>query len=134
MKRHHKTTSFNRVLGRFDVESVLMHTDIAATKRLYVINNKEYWVNMDSQRYGVFKKSIRCKSCGLEANEMRLERFGTDLDHPHFNLYFVDRDDKVVLFTKDHIVPRSRGGRDILANYQTMCLPCNEKKADNYEQ
>lgn len=32
--------------------------------------------------------------------------------------------------TKDHIMPKSKGGADSLSNYQTMCLPCNEAKAD----
>jgi 5-methylcytosine-specific restriction endonuclease McrA len=30
--------------------------------------------------------------------------------------------------TRDHVLPRSRGGRDILANVVTACMPCNTRK------
>ena len=32
--------------------------------------------------------------------------------------------------TRDHVIPRSRGGRDILANVVTACSPCNLRKDD----
>ncbi len=34
------------------------------------------------------------------------------------------------MLTRDHIVPRSRGGADIWVNVVTACRPCNQKKAD----
>lgn len=32
--------------------------------------------------------------------------------------------------TKDHVVPRSKGGKDDLLNVVACCTPCNGKKAD----
>jgi 5-methylcytosine-specific restriction endonuclease McrA len=32
--------------------------------------------------------------------------------------------------TLDHVVPRSRGGRDTWENLVTCCYPCNHRKAD----
>lgn len=32
--------------------------------------------------------------------------------------------------TVDHVVPRSRGGRDVWANVLPACQPCNRSKAD----
>jgi 5-methylcytosine-specific restriction endonuclease McrA len=32
--------------------------------------------------------------------------------------------------TKDHVVPRSRGGKDTLSNVVACCRSCNEEKAD----
>ena len=34
--------------------------------------------------------------------------------------------------TKDHIIPKSKGGKNELSNYQTMCTYCNNEKADKY--
>jgi 5-methylcytosine-specific restriction endonuclease McrA len=33
--------------------------------------------------------------------------------------------------TRDHVVPRSRGGRDVLANVVTACATCNRRKEDH---
>jgi 5-methylcytosine-specific restriction endonuclease McrA len=30
--------------------------------------------------------------------------------------------------TRDHVVPRSRGGRDVLSNIVAACVPCNTRK------
>jgi 5-methylcytosine-specific restriction endonuclease McrA len=48
----------------------------------------------------------------------------------HLNLYAVTETGERVLMTKDHIVPRSRGGANQHENYQTMCIICNQQKAD----
>ncbi|MCC5951735.1 MAG: HNH endonuclease [Acidimicrobiia bacterium] len=39
-------------------------------------------------------------------------------------------EDAGVQRTIDHRVPRSRGGRDVLANMVFACRACNERKAD----
>lgn len=46
------------------------------------------------------------------------------------NLYGYDKDGNEVLMTKDHIVPKSLGGRNCLENYQTMCCVCNCNKGN----
>lgn len=35
--------------------------------------------------------------------------------------------------TADHIVPRSAGGLNVLANVQVLCRRCNSRKANKYE-
>lgn len=82
-----------------------------------------------SQRYTLFLKSTKCAACGLEANCYILEKMEESRSY-HFNLYHVDKNGKETLFTKDHIRPASKGGRNIQGNYQTMCAPCNFKKSD----
>lgn len=32
--------------------------------------------------------------------------------------------------TRDHVIPRSRGGRDVLSNVVTACIGCNAAKGD----
>jgi 5-methylcytosine-specific restriction endonuclease McrA len=46
--------------------------------------------------------------------------------NPHLNLYSEDH----VLMTKDHIIPRSKGGKNHMSNYQTLCYECNQEKRD----
>lgn len=51
----------------------------------------------------------------------------------HLNLYAVDDNGDEILMTKDHIIPRSKGGIDDISNYQTMCKLCNEAKGNKLE-
>lgn len=92
---------------------------------------KEMKVFLDSFRYYVFvKNNFTCVVCNLEAAHWALERNdseGTDETRYHLNLYGL-LDGKEILFTKDHIVSRHKGGRDILDNFQTMCCLCNAAK------
>lgn len=92
-------------------------------------------VNMGSKRYKVFRENRTCVTCGLEATHFWLERGRASsrglkpTQGYHFNLYGM-KDGKEVMLTKDHIHPKSLGGSDDLSNLQTMCEPCNCKKAN----
>ncbi len=86
-------------------------------------------VSVISQRYDVFKKSNVCCRCGLEGTYLASERHKGDENY-HFNLYGTDSGGDEVLFTKDHIIPKSKGGKNNLKNYQTMCTVCNELKGN----
>lgn len=89
-------------------------------------------VKLTSDRLRLFfLKGITCCCCGVEGNEFRLESHTTET--PHLNLYAVQEDGKVILMTKDHIHPKSLGGANHMDNYQTMCQPCNGKKAATVE-
>ena len=61
---------------------------------------------MPGIRWQVFQRdSWRCVACGRSA------------------------DDGIILHV-DHILPRSKGGRDEISNYQTLCFDCNIGKSD----
>jgi hypothetical protein len=90
-------------------------------------------IHMNSDRYHTFATSgTKCVYCGLEAKYFAKERDWKSLRW-HFNLYGIDKYGKEVLFTKDHIIPKSKGGKDDISNYQTMCSKCNEEKGNNME-
>ena len=96
-----------------------------------------------------FHKGVKCVCCDVEGTFFAKERHmlpikkgkgrgkrivGYKLDvgtSYHFNLYGVNEDGKEVLMTKDHIIPKSHGGKNNLSNYQTMCKKCNERKGSD---
>ena len=43
-----------------------------------------------------------------------------------------DENGDEVLMTKDHIVPKSKGGKKHVSNNQPMCKMCNEKKGASF--
>jgi hypothetical protein len=90
-------------------------------------------IHMASDRYKTFLlKGTTCISCGLKASYFAKEK---DIHISngktwHFNLYGIDENNEEILFTKDHIIPRSKGGKNEINNYQTMCCKCNQNKGD----
>lgn len=88
-------------------------------------------VKMNSQRYRLFKENgVKCVKCDIEGLYFIKEKSNSEYPY-HFNLYGVKDDGTEVLMTKDHIVPKSKGGANKLSNYQVMCANCNLKKGDS---
>tara|TARA_Y100000034_G_C6773157_1_gene345038 strand:+ start:210 stop:872 length:663 start_codon:yes stop_codon:yes gene_type:complete len=113
-------------LGEFELNEVLPHITEDETKRDYQVEDTTYSVRMNSDRYFVFKNNNRCVSCFVEGTKMVLDINPGD-QSPHFNLY-AEEHGRLLLMTKDHILAKSKGGTDDLANYQTMCSTCNNLK------
>jgi hypothetical protein len=92
-----------------------------------------YPVKGDSQRYYVFRKSLVCVKCGIRGNVFRLQTFRNKSENPtaHFNLYAVTPTG-TRLMTKDHVIPKSKGGQNGFGNYVTMCDKCNREKGNDY--
>lgn len=97
---------------------------------------KEYdgdLINMSSFRYQLFaKKGCVCVSCGLVGTFFAKEKFKNETNY-HFNLYGITPEGNEMMLTKDHIYPKSKGGKDHLDNFQTMCSKCNEEKGAKVE-
>ena len=85
-------------------------------------------VHAVSLRYKTFyQKGCKCVVCGKEGTHFRL--CGDEAtQRRHFNLYTEDG----TLMTKDHIVPKSRGGQNLVSNMQTMCTTCNAAKGNDF--
>ena len=96
-----------------------------------VVDGIKHQINISSLRLQCFKRSKVCVRCGLKGTIMSLDSFKSNSDRGgyHFNLYAVF-EGKLRLMTKDHITPKSKGGRNHLSNLQTMCDQCNNKKGD----
>jgi len=100
--------------------------------------NKRYLghsVKMTSWRYRTFaKKGMKCVRCGIEGKFFSLEKSHPNDARYHFNLYALTPEGGSVLMTKDHIVPKSKGGATDLNNLQPMCSKCNCKKGNDLEE
>lgn len=116
-------------LKDFRPEEILPFTGLNKEPMEVTAQGTTYKVKMSSARYGCFRKSLSCAKCGITGSKMILE-LPPNQERPHFNLYAVDEDGQLILMTKDHIVPKSRGGSNSLKNLQTMCTICNGEKAD----
>ena len=86
-------------------------------------------MKMNSQRYMVFKfKGCTCVECGRVGTHFKMQKDRGSRSY-HFGLW----SDDGVQMTKDHIIPKSKGGRNALENYQTMCEKCNVAKGSFQE-
>lgn len=86
----------------------------------------------DNDKSGHVRWWCKCVVCGIEGKYFAKEKFA-DQSTYHLNLYAVDDNGDEILMTKDHIIPRSKGGIDDISNYQTMCKLCNEAKGNKLE-
>jgi len=97
-------------------------------------------IYMDSSRYRLFQRDHVCCSCGIAGAYYAVERntkwsrrqkrpLIAEGQHWHLNLYAV-RNGVEVMMTKDHHIPRSRGGADHDSNYVPMCSTCNKLKSN----
>ena len=116
---------------------------VNASKKVYSFTTKEFptlqqhtVVKMGSHRYQLFAlKGTNCIKCGLKGKFFALEQCISDKSSKfHFNLYGIDKNGYEIMITKDHIIPRSKGGKNVLSNYQPLCINCNQHKADRIEK
>lgn len=125
---------------RYDVSTVITiegakalseHCEASGTNRLQVEiigstkkNTKVISVTgVLTDRFRNLINHSQCVTCNRTLAYFRIES-NNNGEGAHLNGYSADH----VMMTRDHIVPRSAGGPDELANYQLMCSPCNKSK------
>ena len=82
-------------------------------------------ITVGSDRLIMYKtKGVKCVTCPRTGHVWRLEE--NHGNGAHLNLYTIDGR----MMTKDHIHPKSLGGKDVLDNYQPMCDVCNKNKGN----
>jgi hypothetical protein len=86
-------------------------------------------IKITSDRLFVFKQSLVCCECGIIGSFFVKER-SQNYGPFHMNLYAIDSGGNEILMTKDHIIPKSLGGKNNLSNYRTMCVRCNLEKGN----
>lgn len=118
---------------KYDIQEVfnLLGEDILNAKEPVIksdsIRVDGYLVYKDSWRYRTFyQKGLKCACCGRVGSYFKLDVDSNNIERAHFNLFSEDG----TLMTKDHIIPKSKGGPDCIDNFQTMCQECNKNKAN----
>ena len=130
-----KTRKILKHIKSYPADEILALITNNEERRDFMVDGKNYSVRMNSDRYHVFRESRFCAACGIEGTTMILDLNPGD-SSPHFNLY-AEEDGKLLLMTKDHKIPKSKGGKDELDNYVTCCAICNNLKGNfdvTYEQ
>lgn len=93
-----------------------------------------YSVKVSSARMECFRRNQTCVTCGITGTMFALESHTGEA--PHLNFYHVmapgrpGGQGKKILMTKDHVIPRSKGGGNSQDNLQTMCTKCNSRKGN----
>lgn len=79
-----------------------------------------------------YRRGISCieKECNLTGSYFVLELW-PDGGGLHFDLFAINEHGHEVLMTIDHRYPKSLGGKNNLANYDTMCKNHNDIKANH---
>lgn len=113
------------VAGELPVEEVIKLIPMERSEEKIHVTLFEVKIQVSSDRLRNFKKNgTKCIRCGIEGTIARVEKHHIKRDDWHINVY-AKVDSKAILMTKDHILPKIRGGKNILDNYQVMCENCN---------
>lgn len=99
-------------------------------------HHETFEVKVSSPRMELFRQNPKCVNCDHMGSIWILQGHHAK-ETPHLNLYHVGDPipqhkkqsiDGLILMTKDHIIPKSKGGSSGLDNLQTMCVICNRLK------
>lgn len=135
MKNPYKAQEYDRFHKTYTLNEVLPFVSKNGTKL-----EKEFdgnIVKMFSLRLRTFLiHGTCCEKCGLYGDFFALERHLITSHYPdkrryHFNLYGINEAHEEILFTKDHVIPKSKQGPNSVENMQTLCIICNLEKGDS---
>ena len=114
-----------------EVQNAVNDVMFYKNKRYSYVDIRGDIINGNSQRFQTFfTKGLKCACCGIEGKYFAKEK-DPNAARYHLNLYAVNEAGEEVLMTKDHIIPWSKGGKDDVSNYQTMCEKCNKNKSNS---
>ena len=121
-----KIDSIDEVFQVLGLENLLLQNDKQQSSKNIEVDG--FLVHPISLRYMTFyQKGLVCPCCGRVGTYFRLCG-DPNTQRRHFNLFAEDG----MLMTKDHIIPRSKGGKNEVSNLQTMCESCNKAKGSYF--
>lgn len=113
---------------KLPLQEVLDLIPVLPLKSKVRIDISDKSINVSSRRMQTFKqKGIVCVHCGLTATHWELD---VDKSGKDWKVKLMSDD---VELTQDHVIPKSRGGTDVIENAQTLCNICNKTKGSRLE-
>ena len=73
-------------------------------------------------------KPLKCWECGVKADRFIVKHHKNDQNKPPVLELFAHTGKALVMMTRDHIVPKSLGGLDDVANLRPGCEKCNGRR------
>lgn len=152
-----KRASYKMIHHDFHVSEIIPLMGKGQARQIFDTKAGQFEVKMSSNRLECLRRNQTCVRCGKVGTLFRLEsvvrqpNMGpgcfieecpwcslhhkpmNQVETPHFNLYHVAADGKLIMMTQDHILPKSRGGSDEIDNLQTMCETCNHNKGSQLD-
>lgn len=140
-------------VARLDVVEAFSMLQIMREAGIEVGNRTKVPLMVDDEELFFYAKRIKqfrelgtvCWGCNLPASYFKVE-IPLHMYHRYeearmqgrqmacnVNLYGLEEvngENREILFTLDHVVPKSKGGDNSMANMQTLCRRCNLAKAD----
>lgn len=116
-------------LATYSLPQILPY--IGRNKPPLILNTKHgrFKIEVATERYECFKRSLVCVGCQVIGNMFVLERYQHDPQQSiHLIPYHQREDGRIMKLTVDHKIPRSQGGQYKQNNLSTMCEPCNNLK------
>ena len=119
-------------LKAFSLEEILPYIGIKNKKTITLLyKEKEEKIKANTPSLYLFKNKRICVDCGRIGNIFYLVRQKNGTRRPlQLNLYYYnpEKENNMILMTRDHIIPLDMGGLNTRLNAQCMCEECNHKK------
>lgn len=104
------------------IVAAIQHNKIGG-KFLFRVGTVSYYINCTATMK-IVAKNPECAICGARATHAILCKN----EDNYYVSFYTERNGKLILFTKDHIIPRANGGSNKISNLQTCCETCNKLK------
>jgi 5-methylcytosine-specific restriction endonuclease McrA len=117
----------------YPIDDVLKHVPYGRPLRRHevVIDFDGDEIDMCGINFQVFRKyGVVCEYCKIEGKYFA-KMIYKGSTKPCLNLFAVKWTGELVLMTKDHIVPLSKGGSNHMKNLRPMCIQCNIEKSSH---
>ena len=98
----------------FDKIVVAIQHNKIGGKFLFRVGTVSYYINCTATMK-IVAKNPECAICGARATHAILCKN----EDNYYVSFYTERNGKLILFTKDHIIPRANGGSNKVSNLQT---------------